>query len=158
MESPSAGRLPPRPPRRFIAVFVMTLGLIVPGVVLGLRLLGFYCVGVAPLALSAWLICLLTALWKGRPWAFMLAMGTFGFGFAGSAFVLVGSFLDGHAAALRWSGAATAHFAVSLVAIGSLHPWFKRIEWQPARDPLADRDKKALADGLRRLRNSGEAS
>lgn len=136
----------------------MFLGLIVPGAFLGLRLLGFYCVGVAPLALSAWLTCLLVALWNGRPWAFMLAMATFGFGFAGSAYVLIASSLNGHAVAMRWSGAATAHFAVSLVAIGSLHPWFKRIEWQPARDPLANSDKKALADGLRRMRNSGEAS
>jgi hypothetical protein len=137
------------PTRRLVAVTVMFLGLIVPGAFLGLRLLGFYCIGIAPLGLSVVLACNLAALWKGKPGAWLLAFAAFGCGFLLSGVALGCAVLEGDRRTIPWAAAATAHFAVGLLAIFSLRAWIRELEWKLKKDPLATADKAAVLAALR---------
>jgi hypothetical protein len=128
---------PERPTRRLIATTVMFVGLIVPGAVAGFALLSYYCVGIAPLALSAWLACNLVFLWRGRSWAWMTAVALFASGFLVSGGLLVLAALDRNVEKILWSSAAAAHFGVGLAALFSLKPWIDQVYWLPARGAIA---------------------
>ena len=139
----------PRPTRRLIAATVMFAGTIVPALLFGIRLFFYFFIGVAPLALAVFLTFDLIALWRGRFWAWILAVALFVSGFLICGVVLVLVALDRNFEMILWAAAAAAHFAVGLVAVFSLKRWIDQTHWLSAQDARASIDKPAVLAALR---------
>lgn len=127
----------------------MYLGLIVPSGLFGLPALALYCLGVPMLALSAWLSFNLRGLWQGRGGAWMTGLSFFLLVMLVAGAVFIAALKNEDRQTLLWSAAALSHAGVTLVCLFSLKTWIDRAQWIPARDPLAEVDKRALASKMR---------
>lgn len=146
-------RAPAFPTRRMIAVTVLFASLIAPALYGAFFFLRWGISGVGmslfSFATASCLTFIVVALWKPEDWAWKAAVGIFLFGFVGSVIPLAIVCLEWEPRAAFWAGAGTSHFGVGLVALFSLRPWLRYLEWKPGRDLLATADKAAVLAALR---------